>query len=162
MRPVRVTAALLSIVLCIVGAGGCGGTDETVLSPKELLGDIALLKLGVPESQVVDAVGDPISRSATGSIDEWNYGSWQLTFRDGRLIRKARVRMPPKHGPPATNASGIADLQAGITIGQTETDLGTPEAIYEIWEGREEQVTVLRYGAWQLTFVDGQLSQKAR
>jgi hypothetical protein len=56
----------------------------------------------------------------------------------------------------------IAGLPTGIPKSRVEAQLGTAESIYEIWEGSDERVTVLRYGLWELTFVDGQLEQKAR
>jgi hypothetical protein len=152
-------------VIAFCGAG-CGGSVKGTapIPPSELRAEFAQVKIGAPGNEVQELLGMPIGRTSEGGIEEWNYGAWQIVLNNGRVERKVSVRRP---GPVSSregrvSATDVLALPLGITVHAAERHLGKPEASYVTWEGQDEKVTVLRYGEWQLTFVDAHLTQRNR
>lgn len=158
-----------SLIACLLACGclGCGGAEmqATRLAGQELDDRVLQLKQDVPISDVVADLGPPVSEVGDESRKELNYGAWQLSFVCCRLSRRSRVRVP--RGAKATPESSylsqmVLNLHLGISVRMIENRLGTPEVIYEVFEGAPVPIKTLRYGSWELTFRNGQLFQRAQ
>jgi hypothetical protein len=128
----------LGLVLCLLIAslGGCGGksgsTDVQAGKPNRRAGSV---ELGSTIGETIARVGEPVSRSREAGNEELNYGFWQLAFKNGRLVRKTRVRVPggPGISPTPHGAfAGMGKLAPGVKIGQVRRRYGSPEVIYEV------------------------------
>jgi hypothetical protein len=106
-------------------------------------------------------LGRPSNRGGEGRDEALNYGRWDLEFEGGRLARKSIERFPKGGVRPKDNFDKVV---RGLTLGEAIADvrpkLGRPERIIETWEGRDEKVTVLGYGGWHITFVNGRLEER--
>jgi hypothetical protein len=156
-------AALTLAASCLMGCGSkVGPTVSREGSPNRQAGSMSL---GATINETIARLGEPVSRSGEAGGEELNYGFWQLEFKSGQLVRKVRVRVPTPGGksPVAHNASTeIQKLVPGVKNSAVRQSLGRPEEVYESWEGDGEEEVVLRYGEWELAFVDGVLVQRSR
>lgn len=94
-----------------------------------------------------------------------NYGRWQLVFVRDHLSQRSIIRVPKSTRParPSAHRSAkVMTLKLGASIDYVQELLGAPEAIYEALEGGPGPVRVLRYSPWELTFIQGQLSQRSQ
>jgi hypothetical protein len=155
--------AFALLALTVSGCGGSGG--EAVKSPEAVNRQILHLEQGVSVDEVKAQIGEPDVESTVGSNDELRYGIWQLAFTDGRLNTRSKV-IAPKQSPsvsePGALSKTVRGLHLGAKLGNVEAILGIPEVVYVVYEGRAEPVRVLRYGSWELTFVDGALTLRAQ
>lgn len=161
----------MATVLCVVGlltacGVGCGGRGESTRTiPRNVaLVNFTRIGIGAPVDEVLNGLGPPISTTSEGNREELNYGPWQIVVNDGIVERKTIVRRPPPSNRRTgkVSAKEILGLARGLALRSVQRLFGAPEARYESWEGRNERVAVLRYGEWQLTFVDGRLTQRER
>jgi len=162
-RNVCVIGLVLFVVLSFVGCGNGGsGSDASVRrSPVEVEGLAARMQLGTSVQAVLGELGRPSTRVVEGRTEALNYGGWDLEFEDRRLARKSTSRNPRGGVRPKSNFNKVVlGLTLGETIDEVRPKLGRPEGIIETWEGHDEKVTVLRYGGWQITFVNGRLEER--
>ncbi|MGE5336033.1 MAG: hypothetical protein ACM3JL_01255 [Nitrososphaerota archaeon] len=152
------------VALCLLGCSvlfGCGSTREaSSLKGKALTRAVLHLHQGASLVEAKKQLGDPISEVEDGSRAGLNYGTWQLSFVHGRLKERSRVLSPKGkrrnvHGNALHHA--VLHFPTGTTIGKVRMKLGTPEAVYLIYEGSRHPRMVLRYGSWELTFTKGKL-----
>jgi hypothetical protein len=159
---VAIALATFFTALCLIGCGGHGrqappsssGIDELVIG----------LEQGASIDEVTTTLGPPVSETESQARTELNYGRWQLTFAEGRLDMRVRVRSPKgasrSENTPAESA--VLGMWLGTPLREVRARFGVPSSIYEEYEVGPEPVVVLRYGSWQLTFEHGKLSQRAR
>jgi hypothetical protein len=165
-RRLQRSATLIVVfgVMATLGVG-CGGGGESVRSipPSAVRASFTQRGSGASAEEVLKLLGPPISRVSEGGREELNYGVGQVVINDGRLERKTIVRSPAPESQRATvTTKEILGLSLGAPLRSVERQLGLPEASYETWEGQNERVAVLRYGEWQLTFVEDHLTQRSR
>lgn len=159
----------VTVVLLICGSGlsvgGCGESQSGVSLGQSLNRRVLALKPGTSIESARSQLGEPISDVTEGREDGLNYGSWQLTFVDGRLTRRSKM-LVPGHAHPARESGSlehkILDLSLGMSTGETKAVLGVPEVIYVIYERSPEPVKVWRYGLWELSFSKGKLQQRSQ
>lgn len=121
----------------------------------------AHVPLGTPVQAVLGELGRPSTRVREGRTEALNFAGWDLEFQDGRLARKSTARFPKGGALPKSNFNEVVlGLSLGETIDEVRPQLGRPERIIETWEGHDEKVTVLGYGGWQITFVNGRLEER--
>jgi hypothetical protein len=153
-------------VALIMHLAGCGQQEqETVTRGADLNRQIIELEQGALVDDVKSQLGEPRAETNKGSVDGLSYGIWQLAFVDGRLTTRSKV-INLGGGSSAEGGRAldkmILRLQLGTKLKVAETRLGTPEVMYVIYEGESQPIKILRYGPWELTFVKGQLSQRAQ
>ncbi len=163
-RHARECAALLAALAAFCCAGCGGGGTASYGSTHGRNASIAQLRLGEAVDGVIDEIGQPRDVTKEGRSEELNYGEWQLRFTDGKLASKSIVRGPQGRLPdsPKVTTPRVLGLRLGMSIDAVERQLGRPQNLSETWEGNEERVSNLRYGEWQLTFVNGRLDQRER
>jgi hypothetical protein len=136
-----------------------------VATSRDLGRQILQLEQGASSDSVKVQLGEPEAETSEGDTDGLSYGLWQLTFVDDRLTTRSKVIVPQGGhqvgGGPALSKK-ILGLQLGTKLGAVQATLGTPEMVYVIYEGEPQPVKILRYGAWELTFIDGRLSQRSQ
>jgi hypothetical protein len=114
---------------------------------------------------VISGLGPPISEAGAEARKELNYGIWQLSFANERLVRRSRVLVPSgaKAIPESTDLTRrVLDLHLGIAVEMVEKQLGIPEIIYEVFERSPIPIRTLRYGSWELTFRNDRLYERAQ
>jgi len=123
------------------------------------------LEQGASVDSVKEQLGEPKASTSSGATEALSYGNWQLTFEDGHLIERSKV-VVPRHGssvPQGGNMTKkILKLPLGTKRALAEATLGTPEVVYVIYEKQARPTKILRYGSWELTFVQGALTQRAQ
>lgn len=164
VTPATTLACLVSVALCLAGCGS-SQEEEAALSPEALSRQILHLEQGASVESVRDLLGEPDLERSEGSSEGLSYGVWELAFVDGRLSTRSKV-IVRKDGPSVTEdreiSRAIRRLQRGTRLRKIEAILGSPEVVYVIYEGQTQPVRVLRYGSWELTFVRGVLTLRAR
>jgi len=167
---VRLCSSALAFTVGVIGLIAClSGCDqveqETVVSDKSVSGKILRLEDGASIDVVRNQLGEPVAQTSQGAIDALSYGIWQLTFTNGRLTMRSKVILP-RDGLPSKRSGGlnreIRRLRLGTSLGMAEARLGTPEVVYVIYEDGPQPVKILRYAPWELTFVNGKLSQRSQ
>lgn len=156
----------VAVALFALAASGCGGSgEEPAKAPEAVNRQILQLEQGVSVDEVKDQLGEPNVEGSAGSNDELSYGIWQLAFVDDGLITRSKVIVPKQNQParePGSLSRTVRGLHLGTKLRNVEAILGVPESVYVIYEGRVRPVRVLRYGSWELTFVDGTLANRAQ
>jgi len=110
-------------------------------------------------------LGEPKREEGEGNTNALSYGIWQLTFVRDHLTTRSKVIVRPNGRPIVSDRNlnkAVRHLELGSRIGAVEAKLGTPEAVYVIYEAEPQPVRILRYGSWELTFVHRMLSQRAQ
>jgi hypothetical protein len=155
------SALLLSIV--VAGCGGSSVTTAAGVGSGDLNARLVRLPLGASESEALANLGKPLDRVDEGPTEVLNYGLWQLTFEGGQLSSKSTVRVPTDGGRNnhRVDTAAVLGLHLGESSGAVWKKFGSPESLSVTWEGDDEKVTVLNYGPWQLTFVNGRLEQRS-
>lgn len=158
--------AVVPLLVIAIAMGGCGESSESdPLTGRVLSEEIAQLSQGLSEQTVIDRLGEPLAEFHHGSDTELSYGAWQLSFVNDELQRRSLV-FAPQHGQRLKQTPKlertILRLRLGSSIADVEAWLGIPQVVYVIYEDDPSPIKVLRYGPWQLTFVDGRLEQRAQ
>jgi hypothetical protein len=167
MRLSMLRGVTIVLLMCASGLsmGGCGGSQNGVSHEHGLTRRVLSLEPGASIESARSQLGEPISDVTDGREDELNYGSWQLTFVDGRMTRRSKV-IVPKHAHHIRESGSlerkILGLSLGTSIGEAKAVLGVPEVIYIIYERTPRPIRVLRYGLWELTFSNGKLRQRSQ
>jgi hypothetical protein len=158
-----------SLIVCFLACvcAGCGGgeTQATRLVGRGLDESVLRLEQDTSIGDVIAELGPPVSEVGDEARKELNYGTWQLSFVNGRLSRRSRVRVPPgaKAIPESSHLNQrVLGLHLGIAVRRIEKRLGIPEVIYEEFERSPMPIKTLRYGSWELTFRNGRLYQRAQ
>lgn len=162
-------ARLLSPIILLISLwsfSGCGATQQQLtVSSSTLTREILGLHQGMHVEEVKKRIGQPISESSDGSNVELSYGLWQLSFVDGRLASRSMVFIPKQKRTSIVGGErreAIERLHLGMVSGRVKAILGPPEVVYVIYEEDGPPVKVFRYEPWELTFVDGILTQRAQ
>jgi hypothetical protein len=154
---------MLLVVLSVVGCGN--GGSGSVASVRRTHGEVeelaARMPLGTSVQAALRELGRPSNRAVDGHTEALHYGRWNLEFEGGRLTRRSTSKFPRGGVRPKSNFDKVVlGLTLGESIPEVRPKLGRPERIIETWEGHDEKVTVLGYGGWQITFVNGRLEQR--
>jgi hypothetical protein len=151
------------LIFCLPGCGS--SQPEVAAKGTSLNRQILQLEQGASVDLVKEKLGEPDMESGDGVSEGLGYGIWQLTFVHEHLTMRSKV-LVPSNGPPSAGGRSLSkkilQLSLGTKIGVAEENLGTPETVYLIYENEPQPTKVLRYGPWELTFVHGELSQRAR
>ena len=158
------------MLACVVMLGaflvGCGDShQETEATPRALARQIVNFKQGVSVDLVKQRLGEPDAERSGGNSESLSYGIWQLSFVNNRLETRSKL-IGPKNGhlvlqsPKVTKK--VLQLEIGTKLKEVETKLGAPETVAVIYEGQSRPIRILSYASWELTFVDGALSQRAQ
>jgi hypothetical protein len=157
---------LAYVLLLIVCLAGCGASQQETSPTGKFLGrQIIQLEQGASVDSVREQLGEPEADTRSGASEALSYGIWQLTFEHGRLLERSKV-IVPRHGSSVTEGGNITKkilmLPLGTKRAVAEATLGTPEVVYVIYEQQARPTKILRYGPWELTFVQGALTQRAQ
>jgi hypothetical protein len=161
-RRVRLISFLSVVALA---AAGCGDTQHTKYHGEALTQAVRKLEQGASIEAVTSQLGDAISEAKRDSETMLNYGMWQLSFVNDHLTTRSRVAIPEQAQPIQESRRlerKILSLARGISIGRARSMLAVPEEIYEIYEDSPRPTEILRYGSWELSFVNGKLSQRSK
>jgi hypothetical protein len=157
---------MASLGVLAVSSIGCNSSrQETEAKDQVSTREILELEQGASVDSVKERLGDPLEDTSTSTSEALSYGIWQLTFVNGHLTTRSKV-IVQKDG--RSNIVGrnltktILGLPLGTDIATAKAKLGTPEVVYVIYEDRSSPTKVLRYGSWELTFIDDALTQRAR
>jgi hypothetical protein len=147
------------------------GTDKptrtTPISLKILDKQIPELLQGASEIAVESRLGKPDSRVAAGSETVLTYGPWRLVVENGGVARRIRARLAGQ-GEEPSNLKGkaldqkILAIKPGVSIADVRRTLGAPEGDEEVFEGARRPDVVLTYGAWVLSFRNGELRKRTK
>lgn len=165
-RKVRCVAVVAVSVVLLWVLSGCGSdSGSSTIDAFQLTENVRGLDQGALLGEVEATLGEPISRVEGASGVELNYGMWQLAFHGERLQRRSRVLAGKAASTfRARSPQELDELVTGLKLGSSllsvERLLGSPASVYEIVE--DEAIRILRYGAWELTFEDGKLSQRSK
>lgn len=158
------------LLICIIfGTAllvGCGDPkQEAAESPTTLSRHVLQLEQGAPVESVKEQLGEPEAESTNGANGSLSYGIWQLAFVNGHLKTRSKVVVPKRSKSDVDThirSSVILGLHLGTKLGEVEVILGTPDVVYEIYEGQPRPVRVLRYGSWELTFENDVLTLRSQ
>lgn len=165
---------LVGMVLGMLMAGAvlsaCGSDESTKAAPislRVLDKQIPELSQGVSEIAVESRLGEPASKVTTGSETVLTYGPWRLVVENGRVERRIRNR-PTGQAEEPSNFNGkaldqkILAIKPGIFVADVKRILGAPEVDEEVFEGEPRPEVFLTYGAWVLSFRNGELRQRTK
>ena len=164
----RTTLLLMPSILLVslLSFSGCGESrQEVAISNRTLTRQIVRLHQGMRVEDVKDRIGQPKSESSHGSNVALNYGLWQLSFVNGRLTSRSMVFIPAQKGTSIVGRqrrTAIEKLHLGIGTARVEAILGPPEVVYVVYERDGHPVRIYRYDPWELTFVNGILTQRSQ
>jgi hypothetical protein len=153
--------------LCVTAltAAGCDDAQHAKYHGEALTQAVRELEQGASIEAVKSQLGDAVSEAKHDSETVLNYGTWQLSFVNDHLITRSRVAIPEQaqsiHGGRRLERK-VLSLAHGISIDRARSVLGVPEEIYEIYEDSSHPTEILRYGSWELSFVNGKLSQRSK
>lgn len=158
----------------MVGSGltACGNDESsktTRVSSRVLDRRIPDLPQGASLALVEARLGEPESEVSVGNQTVLSYAPWRLVAEDGRLKRRSRSRHTGQVGvsEPSERESEVLDqkilaLKPGTSITDVRRRLGVPEHDEEVFEGVRHPEVVLSYGAWLLSFRNGELKQRTK
>jgi len=118
---------------------------------------------------VESRLGEPTSEITAGSETVLSYGAWRLIIEGDRLKRRIRSRRTSQaggsgsadHESKALNQKILA-IKPGTSIADVRRVLGVPEHHEEVFEASRLPEVVLGYGAWVLSFSNGELRQRTK
>lgn len=161
-----VRSGCLLILAGIFLTAGCGQAQpEEALEGRSLNHAVLQLDQGASIESVENQLGQPRRVDAEGDRTSLSYGIWQLSFVDEHLTMRSKV-VNPKGSRPIKGSRDLNQLvrrlRLGMNVGVVMKHLGIPETLYIIYGVEPAPVEVLRYGTWELTFVDRKLTQRAQ
>jgi hypothetical protein len=164
---------LVALTVCVLVVGGllagCGSDQAT--DPASNLTDKQILAVpqGASLAVVEDRLGEPSSEVTTGEETVFNYGPWRLVAEEGHLARRIKSRRTtqgeftiPSNREERALDQKILAIKPGTSIAKVRGILGAPEQDEEVFEGIAHPVVVLGYGAWELSFRNGVLKERAK
>jgi hypothetical protein len=161
-----VLASAAVVVALITSLSGCGQSEQqTVARGAVLSRQILQLEQGASVDAVKNQLGEPKSETNKSVHAGLNYGIWQLTFVHDGLTTRSKVIVPQNGRPIEGNRAlgrKILRLRLGTRLEAAEEKLGTPEVVYVVYEGAPQPIKILGYFPWELTFINGKLSQRSQ
>ena len=164
---------LIALTICVLMAGGlltgCG-SDQTTGAASDLTDrQILAVPQGASLAVVEDRLGEPSSEVTTGEETVFYYGPWRIVAAEGRLARRIKSRrttqgeftVPSDREEQAFDQKVLA-IKPGTSIAKARGILGAPEQDEEVFEGVAHPVVVLGYGAWELSFRNGELKERTK
>jgi hypothetical protein len=167
---------IFGIILGLLMAGGalnaCGSDDSpkaASISSGALDKQILDLSQGMSLAVVESRLGEPAYKVTVENEVILSYGPWRLVAEDGHLKRRIRSRRNSQtavswsadHDSKALDQKILA-IRPGTSIVKVRKTLGAPEQNEEVFEGIAHPLVVLGYGAWTLSFRDGELKERTK
>jgi hypothetical protein len=121
------------------------------------------LQQGMSLVSVRSQLGEPLSESNASGEAALQYKGWLLLFHNNNLERRIRQHWP--HHPITRSLKGMLDakvlaLHRGVSVRSVRADLGAPDSYEEVFEATRRPELILRYGPWEVAFVDGKLNRR--
>lgn len=163
---------VLAVVIVAVTLDACGGGQSNKgvsLATGTLDERVPRIPQGASVAAIESRLGVPVSTATVGDETVLSYGLWRLVVEGDHLARQIRSRRTGH-----TDGSGAGDregkrldrkvlrIKRGTSIADVKAMLGVPEHDEEVFEGTRQAEVILSFGAWILSFRNGELRQRTK